>query len=122
MVKRNAMNRNRILWSLGAIVVLALIGLMVGCASMQPDLSPNQRLYASIAEYNAIAELAADYCEQPNAIPAVKQAIERIDEQASRVILSVNAGVFTAQEISESLKPLISELKEQIREVWNEDR
>jgi hypothetical protein len=86
-----------------------------GCASMQPDLSPAQRLFALQAEYNALQEVAADYCESPNVIPEVKNSIKRIDQDIYQVFQKVRTGRMTAFDAIPQIENAIRAISNKIK-------
>jgi len=97
-----------------SFMLLASLVLSV-CASMQPDLSPAQRLFALQAEYNALQEVAADYCESPDAVPEVKNSIKQIDQEICQVFLKVRTGRTTALEAIPKIEDAIRLISNKIK-------
>lgn len=103
-------------------VVLVLLAL-TGCASIQEaDLTPDQQLWAAIAEYNGIAELAADYCESQGAEPDRVNAIKEIDAQAFKLIQYTGKEIYPTTELAEGIGLQTESMKSVLRSTWNEDR
>ena len=100
-----------------AVIFSVILVISMGCASMQPDLSPAQRLFALQAEYNVLQGMAADYCERPDADPEIKQAIKQIDAGIFQVFVKIKTGRTTALEAIPEIEAAIRAISEQIASV-----
>ena len=87
------------------------------CASIQPNLTQEQRLYSAFIDYTVIGGLAANYCESPNADPDVKAKIKMADKWIFEKLtalksdmdagLDIGDGLYLAGQLLETLKGLV---------------
>jgi len=105
------------------LLVLILPCLMTGgCISTtQPDelsaqvvLTPRQQLFTLQSEYNAVAAVAADYCESPKADAKIKGIIKAIDNRVDIALRSRGP----AGDSAKSLKKEIENISAVLKQIW----
>jgi len=84
--------------------------LAAGCAT--PAINPMVRLYALESDYLTLADAAADYCARPDADPAVKERIKRINRIAVDAILEAREGNGDPEQAVERLQDAINRIQE----------
>lgn len=84
--------------------------LAAGCASTA--INPMVRLYAMESDYLTLADAAADYCARPDADPAVKERIKRINRIAVDAILEAREGNGDPEQAADRLQDAINRIQE----------
>jgi len=75
-----------------AAICLALAGTITGCISFIAD-TPEQRLYAAVADVRTAVAGSADYCERPDASTARCVDLLNLAVQAQTLLAVIETGV-----------------------------
>jgi len=75
-----------------ALICLAIAGMITGCISFIAD-TPEQRLYAAVADVRTAVAGSADFCERPDASTERCRDLLNLAVQAQTLLAVIETGV-----------------------------